>query len=63
RATHVPVVLIDVGSSEGGTLDGIIGMNLFNDFNLILRGGGLVPGEDPSLEFEPIDWESVVSSQ
>ena len=63
HATHVPVVLIDIGSPEGGTLDGIIGMNLFNDFNLILRGGGLVPGEDPSLEFEPIDWDSVVSSQ
>ncbi len=61
RATNVPVVLIDIGSSEGGTLDGIIGMNLFNDFNLILKGGGLLPGEDPALEFEPIDRESVSS--
>jgi hypothetical protein len=63
RATHVPVVLIDIGSSEGGTLDGIIGMNLFSDFNLIFKGGGLMPGEDPSLEFEPIVREGVVGSQ
>ena len=39
--TNVPVILFDVSSPEGGTLDGIIGMNLFGDFNLILRGGGL----------------------
>ena len=63
HATHVPVVLIDIGSPEGGTLDGIIGMNLFNDFNLIFRGGGLLPGEDPSLEFEPIDRTPAVSAQ
>ncbi len=52
--TNVPVVLLDVSSPEGGTLDGIIGMNLFSDFNLILRGGGLSLEGDPSLEFEPI---------
>lgn len=54
RATHVPVVLMDISSPEGGTLDGIIGMNLFVDFNLILRGGGLFLDKDPSLELERV---------
>jgi predicted aspartyl protease len=49
---NVPVVLLDVSSPEGGTLDGIIGMNLFSNFNLKLKGGSMV--EDPSFEFEPI---------
>jgi hypothetical protein len=48
------VVLLDVASPEGGTLDGIIGMNLFVDFNLVLRGGGLLGQDPPSLEFERI---------
>ena len=52
--TNVPVVLLDVSSPEGGTLDGIIGMNLFSEFNLVLRGGGLTLEGDPTLEFEPI---------
>jgi hypothetical protein len=52
--TDVPVVLLDVDSPEGGTLDGIIGMNLFVDFNLVLRGGGLLGQDPPSLEFERI---------
>lgn len=50
--TDVPVVLLDVGSPEGGTLDGIIGMNLFTNFNLVLRGGGLLGQDPPSLEYE-----------
>ena len=50
--TNVPVVLLDAPSPEGGVLDGIIGMNLFVDFNLVFRGGGL-PGQDlPRIEFE-----------
>lgn len=53
-ATQVPVVLLDISSPEGGTLDGIIGMNLFVDFNLIVRGGGLFLGDDPRLELQPI---------
>ncbi len=52
--TDAPVILLDVGSPEGGTLDGIIGMNLFVDFNLVLRGGGLLGQDPPSLEFERI---------
>jgi hypothetical protein len=54
RFTNVPVVMLDVGSPEGGFLDGIIGMNLFTEFNLILRGGGLFDQDPPSLEFERI---------
>ena len=50
--TNVPVVLLDVASPEGGTLDGIIGMNLFVDFNLVLRGGGLLGQDPPSLAYE-----------
>jgi predicted aspartyl protease len=55
RATQVPVVLMDVSSPEGGTLDGIIGMNLFVDFNLIVRGGGLFLQADPALELQRIE--------
>ena len=52
--TNVPVVLLDVLSPEGGTLEGIIGTNLFTEFNLVLSGGGLF-GQDPAyLAFEPI---------
>ncbi len=52
--TNVPVILLDVDSPEGGTLDGIIGMNLFVNFNLVLRGGGLFGQDPPSLEYELI---------
>jgi hypothetical protein len=55
KATQVPVILLDVSSPEGGTLDGIIGMNLFVDFNLIIRGGGLFLQDDPALELQPIE--------
>ncbi|KPK39162.1 MAG: hypothetical protein AMJ65_11935 [Phycisphaerae bacterium SG8_4] len=50
--TNVPVVLLDVDSPEGGTLDGIVGMNLMVDFNLVLRGGGLFGQDPPSLAYE-----------
>jgi len=52
--TNVPVILLDISSPEGGTLDGIIGMNLFVDFNFVLRGGGLFLQEDPRIELEPL---------
>ncbi|MBN2181243.1 MAG: clan AA aspartic protease [Sedimentisphaerales bacterium] len=54
RFTNVPVVMLDVASPEGGYLDGIIGMNLFTEFNLVLRGGGLLGQDPPSLEFKRI---------
>lgn len=52
--TNVPVVLLDVLSPEGGTLEGIIGTNLFTEFNLVLSGGGLFGQDPPYLGFEPI---------
>jgi hypothetical protein len=52
--TNVPVILLDVASPEGGYLEGIIGTNLFTEFNLVLRGGGLLGQDPPSLGFEPI---------
>lgn len=55
KATNVPVVLLDVSSPEGGTLDGIIGMNLFTGFNLIVRGGGFFLTGDPALELQRIE--------
>jgi predicted aspartyl protease len=52
--TNVPVIELNVDSPEGGTLDGIIGMNLFIDLNFVIKGGGLAgQGYDPTLEFEP----------
>jgi hypothetical protein len=57
--TDVPVVMLDVMSPESGTLDGIIGMNLFVDFNLVFRGGGLPDYGGHTLEFEPIDYRAV----
>lgn len=52
--TNVPVVLLDICSPEGGKLDGIIGMNLFTQYNLVIRGGGMFLQDDPVLEFERI---------
>lgn len=54
--TNAPVILLDVASPEGGTVDGIIGMNLFVNFNLVLRGGGLFLTDDPRLELEPLGY-------
>jgi hypothetical protein len=45
-ATNVPVVYMDIDSPEGGFLDGIIGMNLFTGYNMVLRGGAFL---DPSF--------------
>ncbi|UCC23114.1 MAG: aspartyl protease family protein [Planctomycetota bacterium] len=57
--TNVPVVMLNVASPEGGTLEGIIGMNLFIEFNLVLRGGGLPDYGGHTLELEPIDYLAV----
>jgi len=58
-ATNVPVILFDVPSPEGGTLDGIIGMNLFTDLNFVFHGGGLFGQADPAVEFGPIPYHIV----
>ena len=55
RAKNIPVIFLDMPSPEGGTLDGIIGMNLFVDFNLIVRGGGLFLQDDPTLELQRVE--------
>ena len=52
--TNIPVVLLDVSSPEGGTLDGIIGMNLFTDLNFTVRGGGMFLEDDPAIYYETI---------
>jgi len=57
--TNVPVILLDIASPEGGTLDGIIGMNLFIDFNFVLRGGGLFLQDDPRIELEPLGYRMI----
>jgi hypothetical protein len=51
---HVPVIVLDIGSVDGGILDGIIGTNLFVDFDLVIRGGGLSGQAAPSLAFQRI---------
>lgn len=51
--TNVPVIYLDIASPEGGTVDGVIGMNLFADLNFVLRGGGLFGLDDPRIEFGP----------
>jgi len=60
--TNVPMILLDVASPEGGTLDGIIGMNLFVNFNFVLRGGGMFLQPDPAIEVELISNLSAESS-
>jgi len=50
--TDVPVILLDIASPEGGTLDGIIGMNLFTELDFVLKGGGMFLQDDPSLTFQ-----------
>jgi len=58
--TNVPVVMLEISSPEGGKLDGIIGMNLFTEYNLIFRGGGIFLEDEPRLEFERISVGPVI---
>lgn len=54
KLTNVPVIMLNVDSPEGDTLDGIIGMNLFTELNFVFCGGGL-SGDDPAyIKFTPI---------
>ena len=50
----VPAIVLNVASPEGGVMDGIIGMNLFTDFNLVFHGGGMYLQAAPYLEVERI---------
>lgn len=54
--TNVPAVMLDVASVEGGFLDGIIGMNLFTEYNFVINGGGFNLQTPPYIEFEPIPY-------
>ncbi|MHC4641483.1 MAG: aspartyl protease family protein [Planctomycetota bacterium] len=54
RFTNVPVIKLDVASPEGGYLDGIIGMNLFDEYNFVINGGGML--SPPYIEFEQIPY-------
>ncbi len=49
--THVPVIVLNVDSPEGGVLDGIIGMNLFVDMDFYIHGGGLYGQDQPYIKF------------
>jgi hypothetical protein len=49
--THVPVIVLDVDSPEGGILEGILGMNLFVDTDFYIRGGGLSGQGQPFIKF------------
>ncbi|MHC4460959.1 MAG: aspartyl protease family protein [Planctomycetota bacterium] len=57
--TNVPVVMLDIASPEGGFLDGIIGMNLFVEYNFVFNGGAMDIHKPPYLEFEPIPYHIV----
>ena len=57
--TNVPVVMLDVISPESGTLEGIIGMNLFVEYNLLFHGGGLPDYGGHQLLLEPVDYRTV----
>jgi hypothetical protein len=46
--------MLEISSPEGGKLDGIIGMNLFTQYNLMLKAGGFMLEDDPRLEFQRI---------
>jgi hypothetical protein len=50
--THVPVIRLDVMSPEGDFLEGIIGMNLFTEYNLVFRGGAFTT--PPKVEFQAL---------
>jgi len=54
--TDVPVVMLDIASVEGGFLDGIIGMNLFTEYNFVFNGGGFDIQTPPYIEFEQIPY-------
>jgi len=41
--SNVPIIVLDVTGSDGGYIDGIIGMNLFGNRALVIHGG-YVPG-------------------
>lgn len=57
--TNIPVVMLDVASVEGGFLDGIIGMNLFTEYNFVFNGGGMDLHTPPYIEFDLIPYHII----
>jgi hypothetical protein len=49
--THVPAIVLNVDSPEGGVLEGILGTNLFIDTDFYIHGGGLYGQDQPYLKF------------
>ena len=54
--TNVPVVILNVPSPEGNFLNGIIGMNLFAEYNFVFNGMGFDLYIPPYIEFEQIPY-------
>jgi predicted aspartyl protease len=50
-ATNVPVIMMNVDSPEGSFLDGIIGMNLFTSYNMVLKGGAFSDSPELDIKF------------
>ncbi len=50
-----PVVLLDIASTEGGIIDGIIGTNIFNDRNIVFAGDLVTPYMDISEPITPTE--------
>ena len=54
--TNVPVVILNIPSPEGDFLNGIIGMNLFAEYNFVFNGMGFDLYTPPYIEFEQIPY-------
>ena len=54
--TNVPVVILNIPSPEGDFLNGIIGMNLFAEYNFVFNGMGFDLYIPPYIEFEQIPY-------
>jgi len=63
---QVPVLVQDLGSPEGGTLDGVLGMNFFWDRNLVLKpsltGTGFLEVSEPVIFKGDLDASGVVDA-
>ncbi len=65
---HVPFIVLDMESSEGGALDGVLGMNLFWNRNIVLEpttsGSGFLHVSDPvPFAFIDLNFDGVVDGQ
>ena len=54
--TNVPVVILNIPSPEGDFLSGVIGMNLFAEYNFVFNGMGFDLYTPPYIEFEQIPY-------